>query len=136
MKDAVVKVNSYMHDEAGITTEEASLVNQMTKKRLRKGEGLAEEMQGYPAVAVSGNPEATTAVLCWGSTKGVCNEIAQELGLRVIRPIVLLPFPAVEDKKGIDRYKKSDCSRRECNGATRTSCRTARDYRTSPDPAV
>jgi 2-oxoglutarate ferredoxin oxidoreductase subunit alpha len=106
MKDAVVKVNSYMHDEAGITTEEASQVDQMTKKRLRKWEGLAKEMQGYPGVAVSGNPEATTAVLCWGSTKGVCNEIAQELGLRVIRPIVLLPFPAIEVKKALTVIKK------------------------------
>jgi 2-oxoglutarate ferredoxin oxidoreductase subunit alpha len=106
MKDAVVKVNSYLHDEAGITTEEASLVNQMTKKRLRKGEGLAEEMQGYPAVAVSGNPEATTAVLCWGSTKGVCNETARELGLRVIRPIVLLPFPADGIRKALIGIKK------------------------------
>jgi 2-oxoglutarate ferredoxin oxidoreductase subunit alpha len=106
MKDAVVKVNSYLHDEAGITTEEASLVNQMTKKRLRKEEGLAEEMQGYPGVAVSGNPEATTAVLCWGSTKGVCNETAHELGLRVIRPIVLLPFPSVEVKKALTGIKK------------------------------
>ena len=35
-KDAVIKVNSYMHDEAGITSEEAALVMQMTKKRLRK----------------------------------------------------------------------------------------------------
>ena len=93
MKDAVVKVNSYMHDEAGITTEEASLVDQMTKKRLRKWEGLAEEMQGYSGVSISGNPDAATALLCWGSTKGVCNEVAAELGLRVIRPIVLSAIP-------------------------------------------
>ena len=105
MKDAVVKVNSYMHDEAGITTEEAALVEQMTKKRLRKGEGLAEEMQGYPGVAVSGNPEATTALLCWGSTKGVCNEIAPALGLRVIQPIVLSPIPCGSGKKSITGVK-------------------------------
>ena len=32
MKDAVIKVNSYAHDEAGITSEEAGVVEQMTKK--------------------------------------------------------------------------------------------------------
>jgi 2-oxoglutarate ferredoxin oxidoreductase subunit alpha len=95
MKDAVIKVNSYAHDEAGITIEEADRVVQMTKKRLRKGEGLTEEMQGYPGVNVSGIPDASTALLCWGSTKGVCNEIASILGLRVIQPIVLSPFPVV-----------------------------------------
>jgi 2-oxoglutarate ferredoxin oxidoreductase subunit alpha len=99
MKDAVIKVNSYAHDEAGISTEAADLVVQMTKKRLRKWEGLTEEMQGYPGVTLSGTPEASTALLCWGSTKGVCNEIASLLGLRVIRPILLSPFPVDQLKK-------------------------------------
>ena len=101
MKDAVIKVNSYAHDEAGITTEEAALVMQMTRKRLHKGEGLAEEMQQYPGVTLSGVPDASTALLCWGSTKGVCNEIASLLGLRVIQPILLSPFPVVKVKKAI-----------------------------------
>jgi 2-oxoglutarate ferredoxin oxidoreductase subunit alpha len=101
MKDAVIKVNSYAHDEAGISTEAADLVVQMTKKRLRKWEGLTEEMQGYPGVTLSGTPDASTALLCWGSTKGVCNEIASLLGLRVIQPIILTPFPVVQVKKAI-----------------------------------
>jgi 2-oxoglutarate ferredoxin oxidoreductase subunit alpha len=101
MKDAVIKVNSYAHDEAGISTEAADLVMQMTKKRLRKWEGLTEEMQGYPGVTLSGTPEASTALLCWGSTKGVCNEIASLLGLRVIQPVILSPFPVVQLKNAI-----------------------------------
>ena len=106
MKDAVIKVNSYAHDEAGISTEAADLVVQMTKKRLRKWEGLTEEMQGYPGVTLSGTPEASTALLCWGSTKGVCNEIASLLGLRVIQPILLSPFPAMKVKKAITGVTK------------------------------
>jgi len=101
MKDAVIKVNSYAHDEAGISTEAADLIVQMTKKRLRKWEELTEEMQGYPGVTLSGVPDASTALLCWGSTKGVCNEIASLLGLRVIQPILLSPFPVVKVKKAI-----------------------------------
>jgi 2-oxoglutarate ferredoxin oxidoreductase subunit alpha len=101
MKDAVIKVNSYAHDEAGISTEAADLVVQMTKKRLRKWEGLTEEMQGYPGVTISGTPEASTALLCWGSTKGVCNEIASLLGLRVIQLVILSPFPVVKVKNAI-----------------------------------
>lgn len=106
MKDAVVKVNSYMHDEAGITSEEAALVNQMTRKRLRKWEVLSGEMQAYPGVMVSGNPDAPVALLCWGSTKGVCNEIALLLGLKVIQLIVLSPFPVIQVKKAISGVKK------------------------------
>jgi 2-oxoglutarate ferredoxin oxidoreductase subunit alpha len=106
MKDAVIKVNSYAHDEAGVSTEAADRVVQMTKKRLRKWEGLAEEMQHYPGVTLSGIPDASTALLCWGSTKGVCNEIASLLGLRVIRPILLSPFPAVQLKNAITGVTK------------------------------
>ena len=106
MKDAVIKANGYMHDEAGITTEDAALTIQMTKKRLRKWEGLSEEMQRYPGVNVSGNPDAPAALLCWGSTKGVCNEIALRLGLKVIQPIVLLPFPAIQVKKAMGGVKR------------------------------
>ena len=94
MKDAVVKVNGYTHDEAGITVEDAGTTSRMTEKRLKKGEALIKIMQDYPGVNQSGTPGASTALFCWGSTKGVCEEVAAELGLRVIRPIVLAPFPA------------------------------------------
>ena len=90
---AVVKIDSYAHDEAGITTEEGDIVEQMTKKRLRKGEALARGMLEYPGIVVSGTRDASTALLCWGSTKCVCDEVGAGLGLRVIRPVVLWPFP-------------------------------------------
>jgi 2-oxoglutarate ferredoxin oxidoreductase subunit alpha len=106
MKDAVIKVNGYAHDEAGITTEATDRVIQMTNKRLRKWEGLTEEMQGYPGVTLSGTPEASTALLCWGSTWGVCNEMASLLGLRVIQPIILSPFPEAQLKKAITGVTK------------------------------
>jgi 2-oxoglutarate ferredoxin oxidoreductase subunit alpha len=101
MKDAVVKVNSYAHDESGFTTEEAGVVAQMTKKRLRKWEGLKEEILEYPSVVISGVQDASAALLCWGSTKSVCNEIAARYGLRVVRPVVLSPFPVVQLKNAL-----------------------------------
>ena len=39
------------------------------------------------------NPDAATALLCWGSGKGVCEEVGRRKGLRVIQPVVLWPFP-------------------------------------------
>jgi 2-oxoglutarate ferredoxin oxidoreductase subunit alpha len=106
MIDAVIKVNSYAHDEAGITTEDAHIVGQMTEKRIRKGEMLADEMRRYDGVNVSGLPGASTALFCWGSTKGVCNEIAALLGLRVIQPMVLSPFPVEQLKKAMAGVRK------------------------------
>ena len=99
---AVVKVNSYAHDEAGITTEEADMVDLMTRKRLRKGEGLTQAMNRYPQVNVTGSPAGLVALLCWGSTAGVCEEVAGPLGLRVVRPVVLSPFPAESLKKALE----------------------------------
>jgi 2-oxoglutarate ferredoxin oxidoreductase subunit alpha len=92
-KDAVVKVNSYAHDEDGITTEDAALVTMMVEKRRRKEAKLKEEMNRYPCVSVRGTAGATTALLCWGSVRNACDEVAARLGLRVIQSVVLSPFP-------------------------------------------
>jgi 2-oxoglutarate ferredoxin oxidoreductase subunit alpha len=105
-KGAVVKVNSYAHDEAGITTEEADQVARMAEKRLRKWKGLREEMNRHTQVNGAGNPDASTALLCWGSTKGVCTDIAAVLGLRVIQPVVLSPFPVAQLNNAIRGVKR------------------------------
>jgi 2-oxoglutarate ferredoxin oxidoreductase subunit alpha len=98
---SVIKVNSYAHDESGITTEEAPLVKQMAEKRMRKGQALASGLANYSLVSVSGTADASTALLCWGSTHGVCTEVAAIHGLRVVRPIVLSPFPAGPVKEAL-----------------------------------
>ena len=92
-KDAIVKVNSYAHDEDGITTEDAALVTLMAEKRRKKEAKLKEEMDRYPCVSVRGKADASTALLCWGSVRNACDEVAAQLGLRVIQPVVLSPFP-------------------------------------------
>jgi len=99
---AVVKVNSYAHDETGITSEGADVVVKMTEKRLRKAESLAQAMKRYPQVSVSGNAAGMVSLLCWGSTAGVCQEVAGPLGLRVVRPVVLSPFPEESLKKALE----------------------------------
>jgi 2-oxoglutarate ferredoxin oxidoreductase subunit alpha len=105
-KEAVIKVNSYEHDESGITTEEPKLTVSMQEKRLRKEKYIAEETGNYSAVNVYGGKNASVGLLCWGSNKEVCVELAGSLGLKVIQPVVLSPFPVEQFKdalKGIDR---------------------------------
>jgi 2-oxoglutarate/2-oxoacid ferredoxin oxidoreductase subunit alpha len=101
-KGGVVKVNSYAHDESGYTTEEAEMVSRMTGKRMRKWEGLMTGMEEYPPVNSSGPLGATIALLSWGSTKGVCREVAGALGLRVVQPVVLSPFPMAAMNAALD----------------------------------
>lgn len=105
-KNAVIKVSGYEHDESGITTEDAAVTKKMQDKRLRKEKYLAEELKSFPTVKTYGNEEQTTALLCWGSAKGICVEIAQKLGLKVIQPIVLSPFPEHAFREAIRGIKK------------------------------
>ena len=105
-KDAVIKVNSYEHDEAGITTEDPKLTTMMNDKRLGKEKYLAQELEGFEAVKVLGNKDSSTALLCWGSNKGVCVEVAQNLNLKVIQPLVLSPFPVKQFQESIRGVKK------------------------------
>jgi 2-oxoglutarate ferredoxin oxidoreductase subunit alpha len=65
----------------------------MTEKRRRKEANLKEEMDRYPCVSVRGTAGATNALLCWGSVRNACDEVAARLGLRVIQPVVFSPFP-------------------------------------------
>jgi 2-oxoglutarate ferredoxin oxidoreductase subunit alpha len=58
--------------------------------------GLASELMEYPTVHVGGVPNAPVALLCWGSVRGACEEVASTLGLRVVQPIVLEPFPTAQ----------------------------------------
>jgi len=94
--DTVVKVNSYAHDKSGITTEEMPLIVLMTEKRVKKEQALESELEKMKLVKVYGKTDASTALLCWGSTKSVCREVASHLGIRVVQPLVLSPFPLVQ----------------------------------------
>ncbi len=50
IKGQAVKTDSYMHDEMGITTEDALVTRQMTDKRLQKGISLVRDLEGYETV--------------------------------------------------------------------------------------
>lgn len=92
----VVKVNSYTHDEEGITTEDADKAAAAAVKLIRKGATLEKGMESYGCIQVDGAEDAPVALICFGSTAGVCREVGEHLGLRVVRPIVLEPFPLAQ----------------------------------------
>jgi 2-oxoglutarate ferredoxin oxidoreductase subunit alpha len=105
-KGAAVKVNSYEHDEYGITTEDPVKTVQMQNNRLLKTKSLAEELKKYETVKCRGNNKSDTAILCWGSNRPVCEEAASSLGLKVVCPVVLSPFPVEAFKAALEGVKK------------------------------
>jgi 2-oxoglutarate ferredoxin oxidoreductase subunit alpha len=104
---AIVKGTSYEHDEYGITTEEPGAIASMQEKRMRKRAGLVEDVDKLEAVKVCGDPRSDTAIITWGSTKGACAEVGEALGLKVVQPLILEPFPASALKQALKGVKKS-----------------------------
>lgn len=105
-KDNIIKVNSYEHDESGITTEEPQITKLMQDKRLRKEKFLVKDIETMTAVKVHGKKDSETALVSWGSNKGACVEVARKLGLKVIQPIVMNPFPMIQFRNALDGIKR------------------------------
>ncbi|MBZ9577669.1 2-oxoacid:acceptor oxidoreductase subunit alpha [Patescibacteria group bacterium] len=105
-KKAVVKSNSYEHDEFGITTENPKLVTKGSEKRLKKMKAIEDVLMKKETVKVYGNPKSKTALIAWGSTKGAVVEVAKSHNLKVIQPLFLHPFPVWELKKHLSNVKR------------------------------
>jgi len=101
MLRARVKANGYAHLESGITTEDASEVKAVQDKSFLKEKSLIRELESLPTVRTYGSKDASTALLCWGSNKPVCAEIGERLGLRVVQPVVLNPFPTPQFEEAL-----------------------------------
>jgi len=106
-KGEIIRVNSHVHDPDGITTEDPLVTRDMADKRWKKMDGLSREVEGMSPVNTGGDTEAATALLCWGSSKGVCGELAGKKGLRLIQPVVLWPFPEkafARSMEGVEQF--------------------------------
>ncbi len=104
-KKAVVKGTSYEHDQFGISVEDSNRIKEMQDKRSLKYKEFSKEVSRLKCVNVYGNKKSKTAVIAWGSVKGVAMEMAEELNIKLIQPIVLNPFPRVamlKALKGVD----------------------------------
>ncbi|HPM53620.1 MAG TPA: 2-oxoacid:acceptor oxidoreductase subunit alpha [Methanoculleus sp.] len=113
---AVVRANSYAHDEVGFTTEEAGAVTALQEKRFAKGESLKAELAAYPTVKIYGPRNAGATVVCWGSEKGACIEAAERFGARVVQPLVFAPFPARAWKEAMIGAGKVVCVENNATG--------------------
>jgi len=111
---AIVKATSYEHDEQGIAVEEADLIKKMQEKRKRKFQLMQKEADKALAVNVLG--KAKTALVCFGSVRGVVKEIAQKLGLKMIQPVLLQPFPEKQMKKALQGVEKIICVENNASG--------------------
>jgi 2-oxoglutarate ferredoxin oxidoreductase subunit alpha len=100
--EQVIKANSHTHREDGVTTEDAACARAMQDKWSRKEEALIQELGSMQLVNRFGKSDASDTLLCWGSTRGACAEVGEHLGLRVVQPVVVWPFPAAQLRTALE----------------------------------
>ncbi len=98
--------NSNEHVEFGYTTIDPEEVVAMRNKRLRKMEGLREEVEGLEPVKVFGRGDAEVTLVGWGSTKGPALEALKLLerdrvGARFVQVVYMEPFPSMSLEKAL-----------------------------------
>jgi 2-oxoglutarate ferredoxin oxidoreductase subunit alpha len=76
MTEHLVVVDSDEHTEDGHITEDLTVRIRMVRKRLKKGEGIREEV--VPPEWM-GDEKPDLLLVCWGSSRGAVIEAAQEL---------------------------------------------------------
>ena len=105
-KNAIVKANSYEHDEFGISNDEEKMVEKMQEKRMRKYEEMEKVIEHLPAIKVYGNEKSEIAIISWGISKGAAREVAESLGIKLIQPVIVEPFPEKQMKEALEGVKK------------------------------
>jgi len=102
-KEALIKWNSYEHDELGITTEDAEITSNMHDKRHKKVETMKRYMKEMKTVNIYG--DSGPLVFTWGSTTMSVLEALEygDINATVVQPIYLRPFPEWELKQYQDQ---------------------------------
>jgi 2-oxoglutarate ferredoxin oxidoreductase subunit alpha len=107
----VFKANSYVHDGNGYARENPEIAKASADDLMKKYDLLSRDLEPLEQVKVYG--EGKTALLCWGTNKGVCMETAAKLGMKAVQVLVLSPFPVKAMAKaleGVERVIDVECN--------------------------
>ncbi|MCX6716520.1 MAG: 2-oxoacid:acceptor oxidoreductase subunit alpha [Candidatus Taylorbacteria bacterium] len=106
--NAVVKITSYEHDEAGITAEEAEPVKKMVDKRFAKKDTLVGDLKNQETVKVYGDKNSENVLVFWGSTKGPVMEASKyfDKPVKMVQVVWMEPFDSERVKQELSGAKK------------------------------
>lgn len=110
MRGAIVRTNADEHNELGYTTEDPELTTKMNDKRMRKLDGLVEELEKYTTVKLFGPEEADVTIVGWGSTKGPIREamkLLKDVKVNFLQILYLHPFPVEKVRARLESAKKT-----------------------------
>ena len=101
----VVRVNSYEHDQDGLTAEDSVWIKKMNEKRLKKIPYLTKEINKLEPVRVFGR--GPNLIISWGSAKGaIIDSLPRLKNYRFLQISYISPFPKEQVLKEIKRAKK------------------------------
>jgi 2-oxoglutarate ferredoxin oxidoreductase subunit alpha len=123
--EAVVKASSYEHDEYGHAIEAPDGVTNMLQKRLRKMNGIIQDLMGRETIKIHGDPDAEKLIVAWGSTKGAVLEAMQLIDkpLKFLQIMYLSPFPDWEVAKHLEQARDIVCVEVNMTGQLRSLIR-------------
>jgi len=102
--NAIVKANSYEHDEFGVTTEDPDIGKAMHEKRWRKMKYIEEEVKNFEPYKLYGN--GSKLIVSWGSNKLPILEALKKLdNWSYLHVSYISPFPK-DIKDIIENYNK------------------------------
>jgi 2-oxoglutarate ferredoxin oxidoreductase subunit alpha len=102
---SVARANSYEHNEAGFTVEDAQTVARMQEKRVKKEKLIEKEISRLNPVTLCG--KGRNLIISHGSTKGaVIDSLPQLNHFRFLQISYLRPFPKEAVKREIEKSKK------------------------------
>jgi 2-oxoglutarate ferredoxin oxidoreductase subunit alpha len=107
--EAIVKADSYEHDEFGITTEDAEKVKAMQEKRFKKYDSIVKDLKKRETVKIYGKKNSKNVIVTWGSTKGAVLDVCEGLDAQVLNIIYFEPFPVWEVEPILKKAKKIVC---------------------------
>ena len=109
-QSAIVKGNSYEHNEYGISEEaDKNIIQAMQDKRLAKFKAMQAEAENLSAVKIFGNENSKIAVVAWGSTVLAVRAAVENLGLKLVQPLLASPFPARQMQAALAGAEKIIC---------------------------
>jgi 2-oxoglutarate ferredoxin oxidoreductase subunit alpha len=67
---------------------------------------MKEEVENLPAIKVYGNEKSEIALISWGISKGAAMEVAENLKIKLIQPIIVEPFPKKQMERALKGVRK------------------------------
>jgi len=107
-QNAMIKANSYEHDEHGFSTEDLKLIVKMNDKRFKKMQGIKKAVAQLTPIKIYGDKKSKNVILFWGSTKCAALEALKEnkKSIKAIQVLCVEPLPIDALKKELARAKK------------------------------